>query len=117
MCHLIIKLICTTLIIIFILGCQQTEKVKLNKQQQQWFSQYCLNCHGSGQSDRPQFAQPQTWPSTQLNKQSAISSVIQGKGMMPAKGGCWECRSSDLAQMTQYMLYSLTSEYLQDSTP
>jgi cytochrome c5 len=70
------------------------------------YEKYCAICHSSGLAGAPRFRDSTDWETRLKDRNIAalISSAIQGKNAMPAKGTCMECQDEDIKNAIQYML-------------
>ncbi|MEE4245959.1 MAG: c-type cytochrome [Kangiellaceae bacterium] len=70
------------------------------------YNTYCSACHAAGVGGAPKFGDA-IWKTLAANGVDALaSSVINGKGIMPARGGCASCSDDDLKQTVEHMIAS-----------
>ena len=69
------------------------------------YKQACAACHIAGVAGAPKFADKAAWaPRIATGMDALVTSVIKGKGIMPAKGGAASASDADLRAATQYMV-------------
>ncbi len=70
---------------------------------QQIYQAYCKNCHDSKPViplGAPRVGVVKDWQ----GRKDLLNSTLLGKGMMPARGGCFECSDESLQEVIVYML-------------
>jgi len=71
------------------------------------YQQHCAGCHATGTANAPRLDDRAHWKK-RLNevtgKSVLTNAVINGKGAMPAKGGCATCTEEMLNNATQYLI-------------
>jgi len=73
----------------------------------QIYNQYCAACHNVGTAQAPRLNDTETWKKLldQAGSTSVLTdTVIKGKGVMPAMGGCATCSHAQLRDAVEYML-------------
>ncbi len=66
---------------------------------------YCKACHAAGIAGAPKFRDAQDWgPRLALGADALLQSVINGKGTMPARGGCNSCSDDELRLAIEHMV-------------
>lgn len=75
---------------------------------------YCANCHAKKPLipvGAPRLGDIKDW-SLRLKKGKTIllKHTLEGYGLMPARGGCFECRDEDLTGVYDWMISELKSE-------
>jgi cytochrome c5 len=77
------------------------------------YSQACAVCHVNGVAGAPKFGDAAAWNERLVATGEAeyeqqvlmlLSSVINGKGAMPARGTCMNCSDEELLATVRYML-------------
>ncbi len=69
------------------------------------YTSSCAACHNNGIAGAPKFGVPSDWVVLRAQgMQSLISSVINGKGAMPPKGGAGHLTNADIKNIVGYML-------------
>lgn len=63
----------------------------------------CMACHGTGAMGAPKLGSKAQWAS-RGNLKSLLKNAINGKGMMPARGGDGSLTDADMKKAIQYML-------------
>ena len=79
---------------------------KMPKTGEQVYGQVCSGCHAVGAAGAPVFKNTQTWaPRIARGYDALYTSVLKGKGVMPARGGASPADVSDyeLARATVYI--------------
>lgn len=70
---------------------------------QQIYQVYCKNCHDPKPLipiGAPRIGVDKDW----IGRKDLLKSTLMGKGMMPARGGCFECSDESLQEVIDYML-------------
>ncbi|WP_144393091.1 c-type cytochrome [Pleionea sediminis] len=72
------------------------------------YSTYCSACHADGIGGAPKFGDASVWSSRveASGMEGLVSSVINGKGIMPPKGGCANCSDDELKKAVEHMVSS-----------
>ena len=72
------------------------------------YQAFCANCHNANPLipvGAPKFRHEDDWRARLVKSNEFIfKNVDSGIGIMPARGGCFECSDSDLKAAIQYML-------------
>lgn len=72
------------------------------------YKAFCANCHNVKpliSVGAPRFRIKKDWADRIKNTKDNFLEVIdKGKGLMPARGGCFECSDQDLLEAIKYML-------------
>lgn len=72
------------------------------------YERYCKTCHGPSPSlflGAPAFKDKNAWAEhSPENLDKLLQSVKNGKGLMPAQGGCFECSDVLLEYLIKYLL-------------
>lgn len=72
------------------------------------YNNMCANCHAAQPMlnvGAPKFRSLQDWKPRQKKGLSKLVQALQDNlGIMPARGGCFECSDHELAAAIQYML-------------
>lgn len=72
------------------------------------FKEFCSTCHAIKpvvDIQAPRIGDKKIWHALhRLGIQTLLSMTINGKGAMPARGGCFECSDQQLQETIQYML-------------
>ena len=63
----------------------------------------CMACHGTGAMGAPKVGTKSQWTS-RGNMKSLMKNAINGKGMMPARGGDASLTDADMKKAIKYML-------------
>ena len=72
---------------------------------QKVYNQACMACHVAGVAGAPKFGDKAQWaPRIATGMDAMIASVINGKGVMPARGGAAGASDKDLAAAVHYMV-------------
>src|SRR5579871_6778564 len=74
---------------------------------QQTYERYCAGCHETGTANAPRRNNTEFWKKRlqAVGSPSAlVHPVIQGKGAMPPKGGCFDCTEDMLRHSVNYLL-------------
>lgn len=69
----------------------------------QIYQTYCKNCHDSKPLIRlgaPRVGVADDWK----GRKKILKNTLLGKGLMPARGGCFECSDETLQEVIDYML-------------
>ena len=65
----------------------------------------CSVCHDEGQLGAPKLADYQRWrPLIRKNLDQLIEATLNGKGNMPARGGCVHCTGSEVIAAVKYLV-------------
>ena len=67
------------------------------------YQAYCQNCHAPKPLipvGAPRVGVTQDWQ----GRKDLLKSTLLGKGLMPARGGCFECSDETLKDVVDYML-------------
>lgn len=69
------------------------------------YQKTCIACHASGAAGAPRAGDTVAWDSLfeQQGLEGLLSSTINGKGAMPAKGLCGQCDSEDFKALILHM--------------
>lgn len=69
------------------------------------YQKACIACHASGAAGAPRAGDTVAWDSLfeQSGLEGLLSSTINGKGAMPAKGLCGQCDSDDFKALILHM--------------
>lgn len=68
------------------------------------YNQSCAACHSAGVAGAPKAFDNSAWaPRLALGLDAMVSSVTNGKGIMPPKGLCMDCSADDYKALIQYM--------------
>ncbi len=71
----------------------------------QVYENSCSVCHAEGKLGAPTFGDQQQWaPLIRSNMDVLIFNTLNGKGNMPAKGGCIHCSGSEVIAAVKYMV-------------
>lgn len=72
------------------------------------FKEFCATCHNEPpviDVHAPRIGDKETWKLyNQLGISRLLQLTIEGRGAMPARGGCFECSDEQLKETIQYML-------------
>ncbi|MCU4677194.1 c-type cytochrome [Catenovulum sp. 2E275] len=69
--------------------------------------QICISCHATGVNNAPKIGDSESWKAPiSLGIGQLLTSVKQGKGHMPAMGGCENCSDEEILQFIATMLAS-----------
>jgi len=72
---------------------------------QKIYNQACMACHVAGVAGAPKFGDKAQWaPVIATGMDAMIASVINGKGVMPARGGAANASDEDIAAAVHYMV-------------
>lgn len=76
------------------------------------YQKYCIACHATANImvASPKFADKNDWNARLVavkNIKGLVKSAVKGKGAMPAKGLCSECKEKDLQAAILYMMRGL----------
>ena len=72
---------------------------------QQVYQNSCQSCHASGVAGSPKLGDKAAWaPRIATGMDAMVASAINGKGIMPAKGGCASCSADDIKASVEYMV-------------
>lgn len=73
------------------------------------YTEYCSSCHSPNpviDINAPATGNEKAWHfRRQLGIDALLKTTINGKGAMPARGGCFECSDDQLRAAIQYMLH------------
>lgn len=65
----------------------------------------CMSCHGTGAMGAPKVGTKAQWKSrVSAGMNGMMKNAIQGKGMMPARGGDASLSDADIKKAVKYML-------------
>lgn len=74
------------------------------------FKEFCASCHGRNRTidiDAPRIGDQKLWNKLRKWGVSTLLAVtVKGVGVMPARGGCFECSDQQLRQAIEYILES-----------
>ena len=62
------------------------------------YQTYCMACHANAVGGAPKTHDPKAWEG-----RKNLSSVINGLGIMPARGGCTTCSDEELQSAIDFM--------------
>jgi cytochrome c5 len=72
------------------------------------YQEFCSACHANQPAIRvhaPSIGDRKTWKAIELlGKKSLLAITLEGKGAMPARGGCFECSDEQVLAAIEYML-------------
>lgn len=72
------------------------------------FNEFCAVCHGREpviNIKAPRIGDKTVWDGMRsLGIPTLLKLTVDGKGAMPARGGCFECSDEQLVEVIQYML-------------
>ena len=72
---------------------------------EQVYRNNCSVCHDQGQLGAPKIGAEQQWRARiKKNMDVLILSTLQGKGNMPAKGGCSHCTGTEIIAAVKYLV-------------
>ncbi|MGB5439591.1 MAG: c-type cytochrome [Gammaproteobacteria bacterium] len=72
---------------------------------QKVYQSSCQSCHASGVAGSPKLGDKAAWaPRIATGMDAMVASAINGKGIMPAKGGCASCSDDDIKASVEYMV-------------
>jgi cytochrome c5 len=72
---------------------------------EQIYNQFCFACHATGVSEAPILGDAEGWaPRLEKGDDVLSASVINGMGLMHAKGACMTCSDDDLNAAVEFML-------------
>ncbi|MBA3597061.1 MAG: cytochrome c5 family protein, partial [Methylibium sp.] len=72
------------------------------------YTQACQVCHAAGVANAPKLGDKAAWaPRLALGIDGLTQSVINGKGVMPPKGGAAAATEADLRAVVTYMVESV----------
>ena len=67
--------------------------------------QICTGCHVTGLQGAPKLGDPESWAAPLASGiEQLVASVKEGKGHMPAMGGCADCSDGEILQFVATML-------------
>jgi cytochrome c5 len=66
----------------------------------------CSLCHAAGIAGAPKFGDKAAWAPriAERKKEGLYTSVLGGRGAMPAKGTCTDCTEDDIKGVVDYMV-------------
>jgi cytochrome c5 len=73
------------------------------------YQKYCIACHATSNImvAAPKFADRSDWGSRLMSAKDIkvlVKNAVKGKGAMPAKGLCTECKDNDIQAAILYMM-------------
>lgn len=72
------------------------------------YGHFCANCHNKRPKislGAPRFRLKEDWQQRlEQPRDDLLVHLYEGRGLMPARGGCFECSDKDLLQALEYML-------------
>lgn len=70
------------------------------------YEKHCIICHQGGIAGAPKFRDEASWKPRLQGRDinDLLTSAIQGKNAMPARGTCQECNDSDIKAAIEYMV-------------
>ena len=69
------------------------------------YNQACAMCHVPGLANAPKFGDTDAWgPRVKTGREALLTSVLKGKGAMPAKGGNPKLSDEDVGAALDFML-------------
>lgn len=72
------------------------------------FKEFCAACHSKTpliDISAPRIGDKEAWNTRRLWGMTALLNItVNGKGAMPARGGCFECSDDQLKEAIKYML-------------
>ncbi len=66
----------------------------------------CAACHGAGVGGAPAYGAADWTTRNALGLETLLQSVVNGKGIMPAKGGCANCSDDELTAAVEHLMAS-----------
>jgi cytochrome c5 len=91
---------------------------KVFKTGEQVYTAVCAGCHIAGAAGAPKFADAAAWSAPiATGLQSMITSVIKGKGAMPAKGGNPALDDFEIARAVVYMANAAGGKFAEPAAP
>ncbi len=90
--------------VLFLGACSSSDPIDKNASVDEQYQTVCASCHDSGRMGAPTAFNAATWQPLQAKGDAVLlQSVLQGKGFMPAGGGCSNCEVSDYEKLIDYM--------------
>lgn len=78
------------------------------------FKEFCASCHSKTPAisvNAPKINDKSVWGAlNQLGVKKLLAITVQGRGAMPARGGCFECSDALLEEAIRYMLKASRAE-------
>jgi len=72
---------------------------------EQVYQKSCQACHATGVAGAPKLGDKGAWaPRIATGLDALVASSINGKGIMPPKGGCAGCSDDDIKAAVEYMV-------------
>jgi cytochrome c5 len=69
------------------------------------YNQFCFACHMTGASGAPKLDDPAAWePRIAKGRDELWNSLVNGIGVMPARGTCMSCSDEELEAVLDYMV-------------
>jgi cytochrome c5 len=72
------------------------------------FNEFCASCHAANpviSVNAPRIDDKRRWDAyRKLGIETLLNMTIQGRGAMPARGGCFECSDEQLKEVLDYIL-------------
>lgn len=75
------------------------------------YKKACVACHGTGVANAPKLGDQTAWqPRMVQGIDRLLATSLAGKGAMPPRGTCVDCRDDDLKAAIEYMLIQVGYE-------
>lgn len=75
---------------------------------QKIYKHFCANCHNPQPLlplGAPQIGDESAWKKRlEPGFENLLTNTLNGKGLMPARGGCFECSDEQLEMIVKYMI-------------
>jgi len=72
------------------------------------YQQACFACHATGAANAPKLYDKAAWaPRLPMGKEALLSSVLNGKGAMPPKGGRMDLSDEQISAAVDHMLQTV----------
>jgi len=72
------------------------------------YQQACFACHATGAANAPKLDDKAAWaPRLPMGKEALLSSVLNGKGAMPPKGGRMDLSDEQISAAVDHMLQTV----------
>ena len=69
------------------------------------YEKVCATCHANGVANAPKYGDKAAWaPRVSIGKDALLASALEGKGVMPPKGGAADLKDDDVKAAVDHML-------------
>ena len=83
------------------------EIAKMPNKGQLVYEHFCINCHAPNPQinvGAPRFRNKRDWSKRKKTPEAFLKGLENNRGLMPPRGGCFECDDASLLASIEYML-------------